>query len=194
MDALENAGCTDAALLAAAPRYALVVAAALDFSIEPAALTTDSFELGESLPGSAGTDFGVPSAVAEDDRRPLGRAEAERQAALVAAAWTTFDLVVAGAPAELRKGPRGGGRDRDTIVAHCVTSDTAYATQIGIKLREPDPTDRAAVEAGRAAILELLREPSDGTPLGARRWPARYAARRIAWHSLDHAWEIQDKS
>ena len=184
-----------AALLAAAPRYALVVAAAgLDFIADPAALTTDGFRLIETVPGSAGTDFGVPSAVAEDDRRPQSGAEAERQAALVGAAWRTFDEVVAGAPAELRKGPRGGGRDRDEIVAHCVTSDAAYATQIGLRLKEPDPTDRAAVEAGRAAILDLLRQPSDGSPLGGRRWPARYAARRIAWHSLDHAWEIEDKS
>ena len=184
-----------AALLATAPRYALVVAAAgLDFIAEPAVLTSDGFELIETVPGSAGTDFGVPSAIAEDDRRPLSRAQAERPAALVAAAWTTLDRVVAGAPAELRKGPRGGGRDRDTVVAHCVTSDAAYATQVGLKLNEPDPADRSAVEATRVAILELLRMPSDGSPLGGRRWPARYAARRIAWHALDHAWEIQDKS
>jgi hypothetical protein len=25
-------------------------------------------------------------------------------------------------------------------------------------------------------------------------WPPRYAARRIAWHALDHAWEIEDRS
>jgi hypothetical protein len=28
----------------------------------------------------------------------------------------------------------------------------------------------------------------------ANGWPPRYAARRIAWHVLDHAWEIEDKS
>ena len=28
----------------------------------------------------------------------------------------------------------------------------------------------------------------------ALEWPARYAARRIAWHVLDHAWEIEDRS
>ena len=26
------------------------------------------------------------------------------------------------------------------------------------------------------------------------RWPVPYAARRIAWHVLDHAWEMQDKA
>lgn len=30
--------------------------------------------------------------------------------------------------------------------------------------------------------------------LAAKGWPARYAARRIAWHVLDHAWEIEDRS
>ncbi len=59
---------------------------------------------------------------------------------------------------------------------------------------EPVPEDRPAVEALRAAILDLLGRPSDGAPLGGRRWPARYAARRIAWHTLDHAWEIEDRT
>jgi len=41
-------------------------------------------------------------------------------------------------------------------------------------------------------------DPADcvpGGPIGgARGWPARYAVRRIVWHVLDHAWEIQDKT
>jgi hypothetical protein len=45
----------------------------------------------------------------------------------------------------------------------------------------------------RAEVLDLLRRPSDGSPLGGKRWPSRYAARRIAWHALDHAWEIEDR-
>ncbi len=43
-------------------------------------------------------------------------------------------------------------------------------------------------------MLEALRAPSDGSPLVGRRWTARYAAHRIAWHALDHAWEIEDRS
>ena len=136
----------------------------------------------------------MPSGVAEADRRPTTAADAERIARLVGAAWTILDRVVAGAPVELRKGPRGGGRDRDGIVAHCVTSDAAYANQLGIKLREPALDDRPAILAGREAILAILGQPSDGSPSGGRRWPARYAARRIAWHALDHAWEVEDKS
>jgi hypothetical protein len=46
----------------------------------------------------------------------------------------------------------------------------------------------------RAAMFEILRQPSDGSPIGGRKWPPRYAARRIAWHALDHAWEIEDRT
>jgi hypothetical protein len=46
----------------------------------------------------------------------------------------------------------------------------------------------------RSAMLDVLREPSDGSPLAGRRWTARYAASRIAWHALDHAWEMEDRS
>ena len=168
--------------------------AGLDFVAGSAALGPIDFELVERLGGSAGTDFGVPSAVGELDRTPASAAEAERLVRLVRAAWVIFDRVVAGAPSALRKGPRGGGRDRDAVVAHCVASDSAYAAQIGIRLPEPAPTDRPAVEAERAAILALLGQATDGSPLAGRRWPARYAARRIAWHALDHTWEIEDKS
>ena len=71
---------------------------------------------------------------------------------------------------------------------------SAYARRVGLRLREPDPADRLAVAAARAAVLDVLRRPSDGSPLPGGRWPLRYAARRIAWHALDHAWEIEDRS
>ena len=124
----------------------------------------------------------------------MTKAEAARLARLVEASWTTLDRVTAKAPAELRKGPRGGGRDRDKMYGHVVEADSAYAREIGLKLPQPDPTDRAAVKAHREAVLAVLREPSDGEPIAGRKWTARYAAGRIAWHALDHAWEMEDRS
>ena len=161
---------------------------------DPGAVTAHDIYVVDPVPGGSGTDFGVPSAVTDADRRPADAAAAERIARLVAAAWTVVDRVAAGAPAELRKGPRGGGRDTARIVAHVLDSDHAYAREIGVRLSAASPADRAAVEAERAATLDVLRRPSDGSPLADRRWPARYAARRIAWHALDHAWEIEDRS
>jgi hypothetical protein len=78
------------------------------------------------------------------------------------------------------------------MVAHVRESDWYYAKELG--LRVPAPKTRADTEALRASMLDVLGRPSDGTPLAGRRWPARYAARRIAWHAIDHAWEMEDRS
>ena len=188
-----RSGKTDAAaieaLLTYASRYAPVAKLA-GFEL-PGSIEVDVVERNE---GGAGTDFGVPSRVTDGDAREVSKADAERLAAIVEAAWTTFDRVAAGAPAELRKGPRGGGRDRDKMVGHVMGADSAYAREIGLKAKELDFGDRAAYESLRAEMLDVLRQPSDGSPLAGRKWPARYAAHRIAWHALDHAWEMQDRS
>jgi len=97
--------------------------------------------------------------------------------------------VAAAAPAELRKGPRGGGRDRDKVVAHVEEAEHAYARNMGLRL----PASTATTEV-RSSILEVLALASDGSPLPGGTWPQRYAARRVAWHALDHAWEIEDRS
>ncbi len=151
-----------------------------------------AFRVLSTVEGNASTTFGVPAIVLDVDRRPLDRAGAAGLAAVVEAAWTAFDRVAAAAPAELRKGPRGGGRDRDTIIAHVNDADDAYAKQVGIRVRDAGG-DEALVGARRAAMLEVLRRPSDGSPISSR-WTPRYAARRIAWHALDHAWEIEDRT
>ncbi len=177
-----------AALQDYAPRYA-VVAEEAEVPFDPG-----DYEVVERTDGAGGTDFGVPSSITELDRRPVDVSEAERQARLVKAAWSVFARVAAGAPAELRKGPRGGGRDRDKMVGHVAESDGYYAREIGITGKRPDPTDSQAIEATRGEMLDILRRPTDGTALAGRTWTARYAARRIAWHALDHAWEMQDRS
>jgi hypothetical protein len=178
-------------LVAVRPRYATVASAAGD---RLPAVTVAELEVVESVTGSSGTDFGVPSAIVDDDRRPVSVTEAKRLAALVEAAWTTFARVASQAPDELRKGPRGGGRDTAKMIGHVVEADSAYAREIGIKHKPPEPGDVDVVAALRRSILEVLNNPSDGSPLAGRKWPLRYAARRIAWHALDHAWEIEDRT
>jgi hypothetical protein len=176
-----------------APRYAAVAAEAGEtFPAGP--LGVDQFEVVEEAEGGGGTAFGVPSLVTDADRRRTTAAEADRLRRLVAAAWTVFDRVAATAPAELRKGPRGGGRDRDKMIGHVIDADGAYAREVGLRLKPATAEDRATVAAMRAAILEVIGAPSDGSPLADRKWTARYAASRIAWHALDHAWEMEDRS
>ena len=180
------------ALVAYAARYRPIAElAGMDF---PASAGHDDIEVVERNEGSSGTEFGVPSRPTEQDGRRLSAETAERLARLVDAAWSTFDRIAAAAPEELRKGPRGGGRNTSKVIAHVMDSDRAYANEMGIKIRQFAPGDRAPVGAMRASMLEVLRAARDGAPLGGRHWPARYAAHRIAWHALDHAWEIEDRT
>jgi hypothetical protein len=148
----------------------------------------------DRVPGEATTDFGAPGAVAPEDGEPSSAKQAKRAAGLVQASWAYFAEVLAESPAELRKGPRGGGRDRDKMAAHVVDAERAYARKIGVRHPPVDFDDADGLATMRAAILGVLSGPSDGAPLAPKGWPLRYAARRIAWHVLDHAWEMQDRS
>jgi hypothetical protein len=187
----KDAGHAVESLVEHGPRY-VAIAKAAGLSLPKVA--ADDLSTVESVSGGGGTDFGVPSVITDLDRRPATAAEAKRLASLVEAAWTVFDQVAAEAPAELRKGPRGGGRDGDKMIGHVIEADHAYAREIGVKLPEPSLADRRAVEVERAAVLDVLSQRSDGSPLADRRWTLRYAARRIAWHALDHAWEMEDRT
>ena len=177
------------ALAQYAPRYAPV--AARVGARFPARV---DFDVVERLAGSGATDFGVPGAIASRDLVATDRRQAKRLADFVATSWEVFADVVSAAPPTLRKGPRGGGRDRDAIAAHVVDAEFAYARKIGVRMRPPAHVDAAAIEGLRSAMLEVLRTPAAARSRGESGWPVRYAARRIAWHALDHAWEIEDKS
>jgi hypothetical protein len=179
-------------LAAYLPRYAPVARRA-GLALPPAA--ADAFAVTERLPGTAGyTDFGAPGEIAAGDYDPLPGGEADRIAALVEASWAVFGDVARAAPAQLRKGPRGGGRDTDQIIEHVIGAEASFGRKIGLRHRRPAAGDEPAIAAMRSAIIGALRQPPDKTAPPPGGWPVRYAARRIAWHVLDHAWEIEDKS
>lgn len=173
------------ALRATLPRYAALLAGGPDAPPAPDA----TFEVVERVEGDATTDFGAPGTVGEADRAPVDADGARRLARLVELVWAAFDTAAARAPEELRLGPRGGGRNRTKLVGHVEEAEQAYGATIGVP-----PGDRKETGVRRAAIAALLGAPSDGSPLAGKRWPPRYAARRIAWHVLDHLWEMEDRS
>src|SRR5690242_9708950 len=175
------------ALAEYAPRYEVIAkAAGLQF---PKSATR--FEVVEKLPGNASTDFGMPAVFASSDTDKPGPKEAEKLAALLRAAWTAFDERRATAPAELTKGPRGGGRDRDKMAHHVIEAEAAYARKLGLKHKPPALDDTEAIEALRADVLAaFVGDPE----IPEKGWPVRYAARRFTWHVLDHLWEMEDRS
>jgi hypothetical protein len=179
------------ALAEYADRYRTVVElAGLEFAEAGLPLGAAEFVVVEQVAGSATTDFGAPDRSTASDAEPVTSEQGARLSAIVEASWTLLDSVVASAPEELRKGPRGGGRDRDAVFQHVVAAEAAYARKAGVRLPTPKPGDSVAVQALRDGVLSTLAEGTEGEA----RWSRPYAARRIAWHVLDHAWEIQDRS
>jgi hypothetical protein len=167
-----------------APRYARVAKLA---RIE---LPNDAtnFRVVERMTGNATTDFGAPGVWAKAEKHPMTANETARMITLAEACWKYLDQVRSKAPEELRKGPRGGGRDRDKMFDHVLGAEVEYAKRIGTRLKQPDGADAAAVKAFRKAILEGFANPNR-----EERWPVAYAVRRTAWHALDHAWEMEDR-
>ena len=147
----------------------------------------------ERLAGDANTAWGVPSVLALAETSPLDALTAQRNVALLRAAWELLEEAVADAPAHLRKGPRGGGRDRDDLRRHVMEAERTYARKIGVRHPPFEMNDLTHLNALRHEIAAVLSQPSDGTPLVAGGWNASYAFRRMTWHVVDHLWELEDR-
>ena len=186
-----------AALAAYGPRYALAVGRAGGEVRIPD--DASGFVVIERLRGDGGTDFGVPGAIAEAEREAVSGAELKRLVALLEAAWAAFDRAAKAARGrELRKGPRGGGRELDAIVAHVLDAEGAYLNRLGGRAGGAGSASTGA-RAVRTSVLDMIASRAKGEepPMGRRTaplWPIRYGIRRSAWHALDHAWELEDRS
>jgi hypothetical protein len=149
--------------------------------------TSVSMQVVDRVPGDATTDFGAPSVASSLESGPLAAADLARGVRLLEASWAALDELAMSAPAQLRKGPRGGGRDRDAIVAHVAEAERSYARTVGVRHKPfREPGDVAAM---RAAIVAALPDVEPGSA-----WSVAYFLRRTTWHVLDHVWEIEDKS
>ncbi len=182
-------------LFASAPRYARALRSTqLGFvaPADPADLTVV-----ERLTGNATTDFGAPDVPPSADAQPVTDRDLARFTTLFRACWRAFDRAAVKAEGkELAKGPRGGGRDLDKVVDHVLGADESYLVMLGAKAPKGDPGERAT--RLRQAVLDALefavREGVPPSPRGGKRWTPRYFVRRSAWHVLDHAWELEDRT
>jgi hypothetical protein len=159
-----------------------------------------SFVVVERIKGDATTDFGAPGHAPKRDSKPVDDAEFARLQAILKACWRAFDRAVKSATgSELRKGPRGGGRELEAVVQHVLGADGGYLSSLGWKVAQDETADlNDELKRTRKAILEGLKAAAHGEiprrgPRGGLRWPLRYFVRRSAWHVLDHAWEIEDR-
>jgi len=157
-------------------------------------------EVTERLKGTTTTDFGAPDRPPASDARGLDQSELQRYEALLRACWQSFDAACRASQGRtLRTGPRGGGRDLKKMIAHVLDADEAYLSRLGWAIkRTKGPGPEARLGEVRRVLLEGLRAAAKGEipaegPRGGRRWSSRYFVRRVAWHVLDHAWEIEDR-
>lgn len=173
------------------PRY-VKVAELAGFGAEFGA--TGELEVVERLEGIGMTDFyGLSGKAAAPEKDPMTEDECERKIALLRACWSTFDNVAAHVSPELRKGPRGGGWEKDRIIRHVNGAEIdEFAPKVGVKVPLETRDDAQALRAYRDDVVEGIREHhAHGEP--ARTWALPFLIRRCAWHMLDHAWEMEDR-
>jgi hypothetical protein len=161
-------------------------------------VSISEFDVIERTQGDATTDFGVPSIPIQAEKEPLDEAAFQRYRTLLHACWQAFDHAAQQAEGkELRKGPRGGGRDLDKIIQHVVGADQAYLRSLGWKAEKGMHMEGDLLRTREAILHTLDKAVKEGLPAqgprGGKIWPARYFVRRVAWHLLDHAWEIEDR-
>jgi hypothetical protein len=182
-----------ARLLEYVPRYKRSLAKAADTLDVPRGAA--GLKVIARLTGGSGTDFGVPSAVADFDRVTPTSPALEAQLDRLRGAWRAFDKAARSAEGKtLASGPRGGGRDLAKMREHVLEADRAYISSLGAKA-PPASAERSEVQHAFIEALQakLRGELPEVGPRGGERWPALYAIRRSAWHALDHAWEIDDR-
>jgi hypothetical protein len=148
----------------------------------------------ERLEGTGMTDFyGLSFRSTGSEHEPISDAACERKVALLRASWIYFDDVASRVSAELRKGPRGGGRDRDKIVYHTNGAEIQeFAKRVGV-ITPLDAWRRPAdLRAHRDAFCAAIRD-YNARGASARTWTVQFVIRHSAYHMLDHAWEMEDR-
>lgn len=184
------------ALVSYASRYSRIIKAT---SLALPIPKISDINIVDRIKGSFATDFGVPEKPIAADEAPLSTEEIQRYNKILKASWLYFDQTVQSAQGkQLRKGPRGGGRELSEIVSHVALAEKGYLRHLGWSGVIPDETDinlwmghvRQEILSGIQAAAGQY--PKEG-PHGGKRWPLHYFVRRVAWHVIDHTWEIEDR-
>jgi hypothetical protein len=153
-------------------------------------------ELVEDHVGVGSTDFwGISFAPSSFEQEPMGADELDRKIGLLEASWRYFDDVAARVSAEMQKGPRGGGRNRDEFVRHALGWERAdLAKRVGVVVDPIVPPTPDGFSSHRDDFVAALRTyNAEGRMARGRNWTIGLLIRHTAYHALDHAWEMEDK-
>ena len=149
----------------------------------------------EDVVGTGSTDFwGISFSPSTTEQDPMNADELDRKIALLRACWEFFDGVAAAVSAEMRKGPRGGGRDRDRIIRHTIRTESEdFAKRLGLRIPQEAALTPDGLRAHRTSYVAAMRAYNAGEGRRMRTWTLPFLIRHSAYHVMDHAWEMQDK-
>ena len=153
-------------------------------------------EIVEDKVGTGSTDFwGISFSPCAAEHGPMSEADLERGITLLRACWAFFDGVAARVSPEMRKGPRGGGRDRDRIIRHTIRTESEdFAKQVGLRIPEGAALTPDGLQLHRETYVAAMRAYNAGeVKRRMRSWTLSFLIRHSAFHTLDHAWEMEDK-
>jgi hypothetical protein len=168
------------------PRYSTVAKLA---GMEASFAGNPLLDVIERYQGTGSTDFwGISFAFSGIDQQPMSTKVLERELTLMQACWALFDEVRSRVSPKMMRGPRGGGRD----VRHVLYVEHDWAKKLGVLTPQEAMLTRNGLRAHRDAYCDAIREFHSQSKL-ARNWPLRYLIRHTAYHTLDHAWEMEDK-
>lgn len=158
--------------------------------------TAGPIEIAEDKVGSGSTDFwGISFTPCVSEHGSMTEAQLERAITLLQACWTFFDGVAARVSPQMQKGPRGGGRDRDQIIRHTIRTESEdFAKKVGLRIEEGAALSPDGRRQYREAYVAAMRAYNAGEVTRAMRsWTLPFLIRHSAFHTLDHAWEMEDK-
>jgi hypothetical protein len=174
------------------PRYAPVAERA---GLADAFAREERTDVVERYQGNTSTDWwGIAHVPSEIERDVLAPEDLERRLTLLNACWSHFDDVAERVSAELRPGPRGGGRTRDEIIRHVHANEPEQFTRkVGVRTPREVVLTSDGREAHRAETLDAIRAYNAERRIAGRSWSIQFLIRRIAHHVMDHAWEMEDR-
>jgi hypothetical protein len=185
------------ALFEAADRYAAVMhAAQIDFNIP---VSRHDFDLLETVNGGFATDFGGPHVSPHTDSTTVSEEDYMKLQSLLMACWQAFDAAVASSEGRDLLPPKAGvALDVYGIINHVIKNDQSDLERLGWAHRfrnYPNPLDELR-DIRESTLRAMTRATFGEIPqigLTGEIWTVRYFVRKLAWHTLDHAWEIEDR-
>ena len=180
-------------------RYQQVVAATQPGFRAPSEVS--KFDVVERLEGNSTTDFGAPDASPSQDTAPVGQVELLRFQNLLKGAGrrlTGWSRQPRARSCTRDPGAAGGTLNKSSAMCSALRQPIWGGSDGNSRRMKSETWIRKSPGRRRGVLMALAASVRGELPArGPRRglhWRPRYFVRRVAWHVLDHAWEIEDRS